>query len=205
MSNAEMGACTARASLVPYQPSALVTHRVFNPEIAQECIKAAAHYDCTNGRFIAQICYLTFSHQTPLGGTCTIDFDCARTADGPAFCEGSPGTCVAGKRFQGVGAACPHGEDTECDLVNGIWCDYGATLTDGVCAAPLKAGDSCADVTAICPPGTDCTGMTPQVCRPQLPLGAACDNNGYFPCLPPGFCTNGVCVSIGQCLANDPS
>jgi hypothetical protein len=205
LSDALVGACTARESLVPAEASAFTANQVFNADIAQECIKAAARFDCTNGGLIAQICYLVFSGHTPLGGACTVDSDCEQASGAHAFCEGAPGTCVAAKLFQGVGAACPHEDDTECDLVNGIWCDYGASSTDGVCAAPMKAGDSCADVTAICPLGTDCTGIAPQVCRPQQPLGAACDSNGYFPCLPPGLCTNGTCVSNGSCVANDPS
>jgi hypothetical protein len=205
LSEADVSACRAREEVVPSEGSAFVSDRVFDADVAQECIKAATRYDCTNGGVIGQICGLVFSGHTPLGGTCSRDFDCAQAPDAHAFCDMGTGTCVAAKLFQGAGAACPHAQDTECDLVNGIWCKYAASSTDGVCAAPLKVGDSCADTTSICPMGTDCGGtQPPRVCRPKQPLGAACDNSGSFPCLPPGTCTNGVCVTEGMCVAFDP-
>jgi len=191
---------------VPSRRSPLPTAQAqFNPDVAQQCLQAAARYDCSNGNQISIVCSFVFTGHNGIGQSCTESSGCEQPPGTHAICES--GTCVATTFFQGVGAACPNGDSRECDAANGIWCKLAPTAMNssaGVCAEALKAGDPC-DVPAACPAGTYCTAIPPQVCAPQLAIGAACDGVGYFPCQPPAQCTNGVCATADQCPALNPS
>jgi hypothetical protein len=203
LSAMEMSNCRLAVAIVPFRGSPVATAQAqFNTDIAQQCLQAAARYDCSNGIQITDVCSFVFTGHTPLGQSCTQYTSCEQPSGGHAICEN--GICVAATFSQGVGAACPHGDLEECDVINGLWCKPAPTNpSGGVCAAPLKVGDPC-DVIASCPAGTYCTAMAPSVCAPQVAIGAACDSGSYFPCQAPGDCMNGVCVAAGYCVARDP-
>jgi hypothetical protein len=177
----------------------------FNADIADECLKAAARYDCTDISLIEDVCAHVFSQHVPLGGSCSTDTDCEQTPGAHALCP-YPGTCVAAILFAGPGAACDPGtsEEIECGLTNGFWCSETSTSnpTSGMCAALSPIGGPCVS-DAHCAAGAYCNAIPPSVCAPVKAVGDACNTNDGRSCGPFSICTNGVCAPppAGICLA----
>jgi len=191
-------ACLIDSSFLPLQRAAGVSSPVFNPDGANECLKAAARYDCTNMSMVQWSCDLVYAGGVALGSPCDGTRHCAQAPNAHAICSesgiGSGGTCVPATLFQAVGAACIR-DDLECDLAAGLWCNAGT------CAGPLPAGSPCGPGPPWeCAKGTYCPMSAPQICTPTTADGAACPD--WYSCTPPAECWDGVCVAPpqGACL-----
>jgi hypothetical protein len=185
LSEAFVSACKTESAISVLDANVFMPDLVFNPDIAQQCLKAAANADCQNTNQVGTACRLVFSGHAVIGSACSVDRDCAQAPDAHALCES--GTCVAAKLFQPAGATCPHADRLECDVANWDWCNAG------VCARPVAAGGACGSY-GVCAQSSYCSSIPPEMCMPRKSVGAACDINEYFSCEPPASCTNGVCT-----------
>lgn len=149
---------------------------------------------CADGLY----CTLAGVCAAPLafGAACATADHCA---DG-TYCDAWSSTCA---RLPSTGSACT---PTDALCAAGDWCNQG------VCAAPLGQGASCA--TGVCASGLTCD--TGGACQPPptvAGLGGACDGSRTV-CSSAGFCdpSSGICVALraggaqcvggGQCLSN---
>ena len=197
MTQAQLETCLGGAANVPLRWGA---PGQFNADIAQQCLNAAARYDCTNRAMIEMYaCLLVFTGHTPIGSACGRDNDCEQAPDAHALCSylTAPATCMAANLFQGEGAAC--GTDFECDMVEGLWCMNMPAVTfepPGTCVRGGLAGAACGTGPSWeCADGLYCDAIMPQQCAPEQPVGSSCGSNGdFYSCVDFSMCTDGVCA-----------
>lgn len=200
MTPGQLDTCLGGAAGIPLRWGVTQSDREFNADIAQQCLNAAARYDCTNrGMIELDACLMVFTGHTPIGSACGINNDCEQDPDAHALCSRltDSATCVAANLFQGEGAAC--GDDFECDMVEGLWCMNEPVTTfqpPGTCVKRQLAGVPCgAGPSWECADGLYCNGIAPHVCAPQQPVGSSCGSNGdTYSCVDFSTCTNGVCA-----------
>ena len=130
ITQAQLETCLGGAAGVPLRWGIQQSNSEFNADIAQQCLKAAARYDCTNrGMLETYACLMVFTGHTPIGSTCGTNNDCEQDPDAHALCSHltAPATCMAANLFQSEGAVC--GDDFECDVAEGLWCMSERVIT----------------------------------------------------------------------------
>lgn len=198
LDDAALDVCKLEERRVPLLQTAAALDRVFSPDGAKQCVKAASRYDCTNQIMIEENCQLVFTGQLPLGSPCNGATQCGQPSNGHTVCSqpyGSGGICVLGNWFQRAGSPCLHAV-VECDFSEGLWCN------GGTCTGPRPIGSACGTGPSPsweCGKGNYCTGT----CTPKTQLGASCVvSEGGLSCPDLSLCTDGICAlpPAGTCV-----
>lgn len=191
--------CEQAAKAIPFQGQAFGGNTTFNPDIAAECLEAAQDYDCTDGGDVTQLCQLVMSGTVAVGGSCTLNSDCAQAPTAHAICAMFSDTCMAISLVGRAGAPCLGLTHLECAFYEGFTCvDDAASPTGMSCRLRSQIGGPCA-VANECVAGTYCTSG--EICAADTPVGQSCPDTNSCPAF--SQCMNGTCVgnTSGTCLA----
>ena len=169
----DVATCTDRLTKVCNEDAASTGSGTTQANI-QGCKDALTTATC-NDVFANNLPACTFHGTLVDGAACGSNSQCAS-----GLCEHGGQLCGVCAEQGGAGAACPSGDNAECQ--SGLVCSPNKT-----CAAPATAGTACDDNTQPCLAGLFCT--TAKTCALTVAAGADCPG-GYV-----NFADGTVCLA----------